>query len=151
LRQTATRLAKMPLLLAIFFGLAMSLLGLKLPEPVVKSLDMLAAASAPAALFVVGGTIAVLRATDLSIDLAPIVIGKLLIHPIAVTVAFFVVPGVPAGLAAVGIVISAVSMVTIYPILSKRVGMDGLAAAALMVATAIALVSIPVTLVLVGS
>jgi malonate transporter len=150
LRQTASRLSRMPLLLAIVCGLGMALLDLSFPAPVVRSLDMLAAASAPAALFVVGSTIASLRPGDLQLDMVPIIVGKMLLHPLAVTVAFFLVPGVPAQLAAVGIVISAVSMVTIYPILSRRVGMEGLAAAALVIATGICLFSLPVVLALVG-
>lgn len=150
LRQTLTRLSRMPLLLAIIGGMLLSVLGLHLPAPIVRSLDMLAAASAPAALFVVGGTIASLRAGDLTTDIAPIVLGKLLLHPLAVTAAFLVVPGVPAELAAAGIVASGVSMVTIYPILSRRTGTEGLAAAALIVATGIAMVTIPVLLLLAG-
>lgn len=150
LRQTVSRLSRMPLLLAIFVGMLLSVLDIHLPAPVVRSIDMLAAASAPTALFVVGGTIASIRATDLSRDMAPVIAGKLLIHPLAVAAAFFLVPGVPAELAAAGIVMSGVSMVTIYPILSRRTGTEGMAAAALIVATAIALVTIPILLLLVG-
>ena len=151
LRQTASRLVRMPLLLAIACGLTMALLELSFPAPIVKSLDMLAAASAPAALFVVGGVIATLRPTDLQIDTVPVVLGKMLLHPVAVFAAFLVIPGVPAQLAAVGVVISAVSMVTIYPILSRRVGMEGSAAASLVIATALCLITLPFVLAMVAS
>lgn len=150
LRQTAARLSRMPILLVIVAGVALSLLGIQLPGPVVQTLDMLAASSAPAALFVVGGAIASLRATDMGAEIAPVVIGKLLVHPLAVTAAFFLVPGVPAELVAVGIVLSSVSMVTIYPVLSRRVGMESAASATLIVATCMALLTIPVALVLVS-
>ena len=52
------------------------------------------------ALFVVGGTIAALRRGDLGLEIAPIVLGKLVLHPLAVTGAFLLVPGVPPELVA---------------------------------------------------
>src|SRR5690606_20058819 len=57
-RHTVARLVRMPLIIAIFVGTAMAIAGLHFPLPVVRTLDMLAAASAPCALVVVGGTLA---------------------------------------------------------------------------------------------
>jgi len=148
LRETVARLMRMPLMLAIIVGLLLALSGVTLPAPLLKSLDLLAAASAPTALFVVGGTIALLKRADMAADIGPIVIGKLLVHPLATTAAMLLVPGIPAELQAVGILLSSVSMVTIYPILAGRANMEGIAAAALICATAIALVTISVVLLL---
>jgi len=150
LRQTARRLSRMPLLIAIVLGVLLALLGLHLPAPVVKSIDMLATASAPCALFVVGGTIATLRKADLASDIPVIIAGKLLLHPLAVTAALFLIPGVSRELTAVGIVLASVSMITVYPILSRRTGTDSVAAATLIIATALALVTISITLLLVA-
>ena len=115
-----------------------------------KSIDMLATASAPCALFVVGGTIATLRKADLASDIPVIIAGKLLLHPLAVTAALFLIPGVSRELTAVGIVLASVSMITVYPILSRRTGTDSVAAATLIIATALALVTISITLLLVA-
>jgi len=145
-RETAARLIRMPLMLAIIVGLILALSGITLPAPLLKSMDMLASASAPTALFVVGGTIALLKRADMASDIGPIVAGKLLIHPLATTAAMMLIPGIPAELQAVGILLSSVSMITVYPILAKRAGMDGIAAAALICATSVALVTISVVL-----
>ena len=147
-RETAARLMRMPLMLAIIVGLVLALSGVTLPAPLLKSLDMLASASAPTALFVVGGTIALLKRADMAIDIGPIVAGKLLVHPLATAAAMMLIPGIPAELQAVGILLSSVSMITVYPILARQAGMDGIAAAALICATAIALVTISAVLLL---
>ena len=54
-RETALRLLRNPLIIAISLGLLLSLLQLHLPPLLFKAVDMLASASAPVALFVVGG------------------------------------------------------------------------------------------------
>ena len=140
----------MPLMLAIIIGLVLAFSGITLPQPIARSLDMLAAASAPVALFVVGGTIALLKRADMVPDIAPIVFGKLLIHPLAVAAGMLLIPGIPAELQAVAILLASVSMITIYPLLARRAGMDGIAAAALICATSIALVTISLVLLLVA-
>lgn len=144
--QTLARLARMPLLLAIAAGLVLSLAGIQLPDMAVTTLEMLAAASAPCALFVVGGTVARLNRSDISPEIFAIVAGKLLIHPVAVTAALLLVPGIPTGLVAVGMLFSSVSMITIYPLFCARHGMEKDAATALVAATVLAFAGIAVML-----
>ena len=141
LGETAMRLLRMPFVIAIIAGAVLSVLGVRFPVPLASSIDLLGQASAPVALFVVGGTIAALRRGDLGMEIAPIVLGKLVLHPLAVTGAFLLVPGVPPELAATGILFSSVSMLTIYPIFARRAGMENTAAAALIIATVLCLVT----------
>ena len=61
--------------------------GSRLPAPLFKAVDMLALASAPVALFVIGGTLAGARVRGMFGDVAVITVGKLLLHPAAVLVA----------------------------------------------------------------
>lgn len=141
LGETAKRLLRMPLILSIIAGAVLSLLGVRLPAALASAIDLLGQSSAPVALFVVGGIVASLRRGDLSLEIPPIVIGKLVLHPLAVAAAFLLVPGVPDELVAAGILFSSVSMLTIYPIFARRAGMENTAAAALIIATVCGLVT----------
>ncbi len=142
LRQTAARLLRMPIVIAIVVGAALAVVGVSLPAPATRTLEVLAAASAPCALFVVGGMIAELRLGDMSADTWWIAAGKLVIHPLAVAVPMLALPGIPPELAVTGILLAAVPMVTIYPLLAARYGLEKMAAAAIAVTTAAGLVSL---------
>ncbi len=142
LGDTALRLARMPLMIAIALGVVLSSAGLHLPGPVSTALEMLARASAPCALFVVGGIIAGLRRTDVTGDVFWIVAAKLLLHPLAVAAFLLLIPGIPRELVAIGILFSSVSVITIYPILCRRFGLDNVGATVLLAATGIGFVTI---------
>jgi malonate transporter and related proteins len=146
IRSTLRRLARTPLILAILLGVIFSAIGLRLPAPIATALDMMADASIPCALFVVGGTLAGLRAGSLATDVSVIVIGKLILHPLAVTGAFLLIGGVPPGLMAAGIILASSPMLTIYPILGARFGYDRVCAAALLAATTLSFVTLAVVL-----
>ncbi|HUG57662.1 MAG TPA: AEC family transporter, partial [Candidimonas sp.] len=98
LLQTAKRLARSPLIIAIATGLTLSLLELQLPAVAMKVIDMLAVASAPVALFVIGGTLYGLKARGLMADVAMIAAGKLIIHPTAIALAFLLAPSLDPNL-----------------------------------------------------
>lgn len=143
---TARRLLAMPLLWAIFAGTALSFAGIAIPDLLSTSVDLLGRASAPVALFVVGGVVASLSRADVNADLGPVVVGKLVIHPLAVAGMLLLIPGVPPGLAACAIVFSSASMLTIYPVLARRYGLETKAAAALIIATVAGLVTLSAVL-----
>lgn len=143
---TIRRLARTPLILAILAGVALSALGVRLPAPLAVALDMMAAASVPCALVVVGGTLASLRLGALGNDVPMIVVAKLILHPLAVTAAFLLIGGVPPGLMAAGIIMASSPMLTIYPILGARFGYGPASAAALLAATTLSFVTLAVVL-----
>jgi malonate transporter len=132
---TARRLAAMPLIWAIVTGTALSFAGIEIPQMLSRPIDLLGSASAPVALFVVGGVVASLRRGDVDADLGPVVFGKLVVHPLAVAAMLMLIPGVPSGLAACAIVFASAPMLTIYPVLARRFDLETKAAAALIVAT----------------
>jgi len=145
LAATARRLIRTPLILAILLGVFLSLLHVPIPGVLSTTIDMLAKASAPCALFVVGGTIAALRisggvsgrASGVAAEVGSIVACKLLLHPLAVAVAFFLIGGADPGMERIGIVLASVSMITVYPIFGARYGLGGVSATALVAATAV--------------
>jgi malonate transporter len=146
LRTTARRLARTPLILAILAGALLSATGLHPPHWLALPLDMMADASVPCALFVVGGTLAGLKVGSAAADISLIVAAKLVLHPLAVAAGFMLVGGVPPGLMAAGVILAGSPMLTIYPILGARFGYDRVCAAALLAATALSFVTLAIVL-----
>ncbi len=143
---TARRLLAMPLIWAIGAGTALSFADVAIPDLLSTSVDLLGRASAPVALFVVGGVVAGLSRGDVTADLGPVILGKLVVHPLAVAGMLLLIPGVPPGLAACAIVFSSVSMLTIYPVLARRYALETKAAAALIIATVAGLFTVSAVL-----
>jgi predicted permease len=88
LRQTLVlivkRVAFNPFIIAIFVGLAGAYFQIRLPEPIERTFDFLKAASAPAALFALGVTVALRPAGALPVETVLAVVIKLLVHPVIV-------------------------------------------------------------------
>jgi predicted permease len=154
LATTARRLLRTPLILAILLGVLISLLRIPIPGVVATAIDMLAKASAPCGLFVIGGTIATLRipgrsagrASGMMSEAGAIVVCKLLLHPLAVAAAFFLIGGADPDMEKIGIVLASVSMITVYPIFGARYGDGGISSTALVVATALGFFTITAAL-----
>jgi malonate transporter len=137
--QTARRLSRNPLLIAILLGIVASVLHLTLPAPIAKVIDMLAAASAPVALFVIGGTLVGIQLHGMAMDIVQIGVGKLLLHPLAM---FLILRPAPQQLVFAGILVASTPMLSIYPILSQKYNYEDTASAALVLVTATSFVTI---------
>jgi malonate transporter and related proteins len=148
-RETVFRLARMPLVIAIFLGLALALLQIRLPAFLSTTVEMLADASIACALFTVGGTLAALQTASVAGDVALIVLAKLVLHPLAVAGGFWLMGGVPAPLVAAGLILAAAPMLTVYPIFGQRFGLGPLCSVALLAATAASFVTLTIVLSLV--
>lgn len=142
LRGTAKRLARNPLIIAILVGTALSFSGLPLPAPLARAVDMLANASAAVALFAIGGALVGLRTEGLASDVLPIVIGKLVLHPLAVFGALMLVPSLDPALRKAALIFASVPMITVYPLFGQMYGQGRTTAAALVAATAASFVTI---------
>jgi len=148
LRGALLRIASNPLIIAVALALAVRLSGLHLGAPVERTVGLLAAAASPVALFVIGGTVARMNVSGHWRRTAAITLGKLVLHPLLVALALFTVPGVPAALIPVGILFAAVPMVTIYPLLAAPFGLAAVTSTALLVSTALSLVTVSAVLAL---
>jgi predicted permease len=134
------RLARNPIIIAVFAGLAASLLGVKLPAPVDRAIDLFAVASSGLSLFVIGGSLVGLPLGGLGRRAAPIAAAKLILHPLAVLLATLAVPvlGMPAldpELQLAAVLLAAMPMMSIYPILAQAYGQEDFAATALLLTT----------------
>ncbi|TAH42362.1 MAG: AEC family transporter [Betaproteobacteria bacterium] len=135
LRNVITSLVRNPMILGIVAGVACSLLGVHVPLPLTRAVDMLASSSAPVALFYIGGTLAGLSARGLGADLGVIMAGKLGLHALAVALLLLVLPDVDAAIRAALILNACMPMASIYPIVAQKYGQQGIAAAALVATT----------------
>lgn len=140
-RKALARLATNPLVLAIVAGVAVSVLGWRLPAPVARVVDLFALSSSAVSLFAIGGMLVGLPLRGVAGDLVPIAAGKLLLHPLAVLLAVHALPyvGLPAldaSLERAAVLSAAVPMIGIYPILAQAYGQEDVGAAAMLVTTA---------------
>jgi predicted permease len=150
-RQSLGNLLRNPMVLGLLAGLLVSLLGWQLPSPVARTVTLFSQASGALSLFVIGGALVGLQIQGLRRQVAQIVAGKLLLHPLAVLAVLLLceaagmLPLEPA--MRVGLVLTAaMPMLGIYPLLAQKHGQEGLAAAALLGATVASFVSISVRL-----
>lgn len=134
-KQTGLSLAKNPVLVGLLTGIVIAVTGTAIPGPLYKAIDMLAESAGPAALFVIGGALFGLKVKGMARDVGQIVIGKLLIHPLAIFSAFCLVPGIDPVYKAGAILFAAAPMISIYPLFGQRYGLGGVSAAAMLVAT----------------
>ena len=81
---TLKSLVRHPILIAITLGLGMAILGVRPPAVIMRVIEMLAMASAPVALFVIGASLNGLKVGALYADMAQLAVGKLLLHPLLV-------------------------------------------------------------------
>lgn len=142
LRSAAARLARNPLIIAIVVGALIAFSGLSLRGPVARAIDLLANAAGAAALFAIGGSLPGLQTRGMAGDVSLIVIGKLVLHPLAVFAALRFAPGLDPTLARAALIFSSVPMITIYPLLGQAYGQGQLSSAALVAATSLSFVTI---------
>ncbi|MES2666127.1 MAG: AEC family transporter [Pseudomonadota bacterium] len=126
-----------PLVVALVAALVVQGLGLRLPAPVMQTFDILARMSSPAALFVIGGTLASLPLGRDYGGVGLLLGGKLILHPLATWAALSLVPGMDPAMLAGGVLFAAVPMVSIYSLLGQRAGLQLLTATALLAATVV--------------
>ena len=127
-------LATNPLIIAILTGTVFSLHSIQLPEPVLRTIDMLAGASVPVALFVIGGSLVGIKIRGMIRDISEVVLGKLLLHPLAVGMMVWLLPPMDPAFQVAAIGYASMPMLGIYPILAQKYRHEGFCAAALLLA-----------------
>lgn len=129
-------LARNPMIWGIVLGLLFAALGWSLPSAVARTVNLFAAASGALSLFVIGGALVGLQAGGLGGTVAPIALGKLVLHPLAVTaVMLWFVPVADPALQQAVVLSAAMPMLGIYTLLSQRHGHGTISAAALLLTT----------------
>ena len=146
----ACSLMRTPFILAILAGLALSILGLRPPEPVLRALDMLGAAAAPAALFAIGGNLAGSRLArserEQVRDMGLIAGIKLILHPLMAAALVCALPGLSPELRVAAITFAAMPTFALYPMFCLKYGMEQFCSAVVVISTLCSFATITVAL-----
>ncbi len=142
LRSIAGRLLRNPLIIAIVVGLTVTALDIPVPDVLQRTVGVVAGAASPLALFVIGGALVGLKPGGMLVDVAAVALGKLLLHPAAVLLALLAFGPADKQLRRAALIYACVPMLSIYPVLAQKYALDGLAAAALLVATTLSFLTI---------
>lgn len=153
--QTAQRLVRNPMILAILAGLVVSATGVHMPDVVKRTVSLFSGATGGLALFIIGGNLVGLTMTGMRLQVSAIAVGKLVLHPFAVAIALallpaFGLPDVTGDLRLAALLSAAMPMLGIYSLLAQRHGHEGFTAAALLGTTAASFFSISLLLWLTG-
>jgi malonate transporter len=137
-------LLRNPMFLGILAGFTFALFDLHLPEVLDRTAQITATAASPLALFVIGASLVGLRLEGLRRDLAVVVLGKLVLHPVAVFLALLILPPLDPLLRVAAVIFAGMPMLSLYPALAQKYQQEGFCAAALLVATVLSFVTISV-------
>ena len=135
--QSLRTVVRNPMIHGLVLGFVFSLLQWRLPEPVARAVGLVAASCSAIALFVIGGSLVGQSVRGVWRDISLIMVGKLLLHPLAVLLLVMLLPPMPRELQVAVVMMAAVPQMGIYPILAQRFGHDGLAASAQLASTVV--------------
>jgi malonate transporter len=140
--RTVRGLLRNPMISAILLGFTFSMLGLQLPEVMARTVQIVATAASPVALFVIGGSLVGLKLGGVRRDIATVAFGKLVLHPLLVFVALWALPPLDPQLRIAAVVLAGMPMLSLYPVVAQKYHHEGFCAAALLVTTVASFVSI---------
>lgn len=144
---TLSKLARNPLIIGIVLGVVVSLLGIRLPDVLTRSVDLFARASTGVALFTVGGLLVGVSVKGMVRALTVVTAGKLVVQPLLTyaALAALVAVGLPdlSPELRMALVLSAgMPVFSIYPVLAQKYGHERLASAGLLASTALSFVTL---------
>lgn len=84
LRRTAVGMLRNPLIVGIILGLAVNLLGLRLPPPLARTTGLIRGSAVPVALFVAGASLREYRVAGRVSEALLLTVTKLVVHPVLV-------------------------------------------------------------------
>jgi len=140
--QSLPQLVKNPILIAIVLGIVAGSIGFELPSVLNKVSGMLASTVAAVALFAVGTALVGVKLKGMMTDISLIMVGKLLIHPLAVIVMISLMPPMPETYQAIAVLIASAPMFTIYAVLGERFSLGEFCSAALVPTTIASFITI---------
>ncbi|TCK09549.1 AEC family transporter [Marinobacterium mangrovicola] len=141
-----SRIVRNPLIIAIAAGLFCSALSIRLPAVATEALDMLARASAPTALFVIGASLMGTQIRGNIYSISTVVTGKLLLHPLLVALVLWLWPAFDHRLELAVMIIAAMPMMSVFPIIGGNYGFRNTCASMLLITTVASFVTITLLL-----
>lgn len=144
-------LLRRPLITALIAGLVWSAFCPPMPAALDRAISLISSGAVALALFVIGGSLAGVALRGNIALTGQIVVGKLLLHPVAGLVVLGLIaalglPGLSPDLRACFVIATAVPMLGVYPIFAQEQGMETLAALAMLTATTLSFFTLSVAL-----
>jgi len=136
------QLLKNPIILSIALGISSAAVGIELPELPSKVIDALAVTVGGVALFAIGGMLVGLKTKGMITDLSSIVVGKLVIHPLAVFALLLFFPAIPPLFQHVAIILACMPMFSIYAVIGMRYQYGTFCSAVLLPTTLVSFITI---------
>jgi len=138
--RSLARLFFNPMIIGLSAGFIISLCRWKLPQPIAQTLGLFAMTTGALSLFAIGGTLVGLPMGGVVRQAIPVMVGKLILHPLAVFLSLLLLPvlGLPSvapDLRLAAVLMAAVPMLGIYPILAQMFGQEEFTATALLITT----------------
>ncbi len=138
--QITLNVLRRPMVIALLLGLAVSLLRVPLPDPIMRTTSLFAASASALALFTIGGALVGLPFKGHRALAALTAAGKLLLHPALAVLALSAamalgLPPLSRELAAAVILSAAIPMFSIYALFAAELGHEGMASIAQVLAT----------------
>lgn len=140
LGKTLRGLAKNPLMIALVAGTCVSMLEIPMPQAITRTVDLFSKTSGALSLFIIGGTLTGLSISGMKHKIFPVVLGKIVLHPVAVIVVMWILmsvgfPALEPDLHRAIVISAAIPMMGTYSILAQAYGQDKTASAIMLAAT----------------
>ncbi|MDO5640229.1 MAG: AEC family transporter [Neisseria sp.] len=145
LLRIAKNLLKNPIIVALLVALVFAVFGIPVPAVVERVTSMLASASSPLALFVIGGGLYGMKVRGGLTDVAVMTSGKLLLFPLLVVSCLWLF-GADADTIFAGALLASVPMASMYPLFGLQYGFERQTAAAMLITTLLSFFSISLVL-----
>jgi len=140
--QSLGRVLRIPFVQAILAGLVVSALQLPVPGVLMKAVELLAMSASAVALFVIGATLAASPRPRHFGAISGVMLGKLIVHPLAVLGLLLCLPPIDPALRFAAVAYASMPMFSIYPILAQKYGEEAFCATALVLTTAVSFLTI---------
>jgi malonate transporter and related proteins len=130
-----------PIVIGLVMGSIVALSGWQLPPAVSRVINLFALSSSALSLFVIGGTLVGLPLKGLSQHVFPIIVGKLLLHPLAMfavmaCLTWVGLPPLDNSMRVAALLLAAMPMMGTYIVFAQLYGKEDISAAALLLTTA---------------
>lgn len=148
-RQTARRLSRNPMIIAVVLAVLVSASGLGVPDVLSRTLDLFGKATTAVALFAVGGLLTGVTLRGYAARILVVTIGKLVVHPALVVAALAAaalvhLPALPPDLRAALVITAALPVMSLLPMVAHEYGEERAAAATLLASTVVSFVTLSV-------
>lgn len=146
LAQTFVNVLKNPMIVALFAGMLFGGMHIQLPTAFDRMLSMMAACSAPLAIFVIGGNLVGTNVQAAGKHALIVSAIKLVLMPVSVFIIFALLPNVSTEMHYAGTLLAAVSMATMFSLFGLQHGIAARSAAVLLMTTMLMFFSVSTVL-----